>query len=157
MVGTLVLPDGYVANLEGKRNAAGRQIGSVSERETLFGFLEKPPPRLSWVSGSPEVQQSRKEYDYAHQARSQYIADIVAGNTCASLDGGFLSSSLCLLLGHGRLSPLLTNGFANDVFHKLREPGKKGLAAASTRSALVKTGCAPAIAPAVNASIITSP
>jgi hypothetical protein len=48
----------------------------------------------------------------------------VAGNTCASLDGGFLSSSLCLLFGHGRLSPLLNNGFANDVFHKLRERAK---------------------------------
>jgi hypothetical protein len=45
MVGTLVLPNGYVANPEGKRNAAGRQIGSVSERETLIGFLEKPPPK----------------------------------------------------------------------------------------------------------------
>jgi hypothetical protein len=81
-----------------------------------------------WVTaqklGNQEVPQSHKGYDHAHQARSQHIADIVAGNACASLDSGFFSSSLGVLFGHGRSSPLLTNGFANEEFLKLVAPAK---------------------------------
>jgi hypothetical protein len=42
MVGTLVLPNGYVANLEGQKRRRSPN-GSSSEGETLIGFLENPP------------------------------------------------------------------------------------------------------------------
>jgi hypothetical protein len=60
-------------------------------------------PRCKGGSGSPEVQQSRKEYDHANKARSQHIADIVAGNACSSLDSSFFSSALCVVFGHGKM------------------------------------------------------
>jgi hypothetical protein len=48
----------------------------------------------------PEVQQSRKEYDRAYQARGKHIADIVAGNACASFGSGSFSWSLGAMFGH---------------------------------------------------------
>jgi hypothetical protein len=49
----------------------------------------------------------------------------VAGNACAGLGGGSFSSTLGLVFGHERSSPLLTNGFVDDVFHKLRDLPKR--------------------------------
>jgi hypothetical protein len=74
---------------------------------------------VSALLGSPEVPQSRKGYDHAQQARSQYIADIVVGNACASLGSRSFNSSLSVVFGHEMLSPLLTNSFASGEFHKM--------------------------------------
>jgi hypothetical protein len=52
------------------------------------------------ILGSPEVQQPRKEYDHAQQARGQHIANIVPGDACASLRSGFCCWSLGVMLGH---------------------------------------------------------
>jgi hypothetical protein len=52
------------------------------------------------------------------------MADIVAGDACSSLGGGFFSSPLGVMFGHGRSSPLLINGLIDDVFQRLKTPAK---------------------------------
>jgi hypothetical protein len=89
----------------------------------LAAWIASRSPERAGLN-SPEVPQTRKDYDHAYQARSQHIADIVAGHACASLYSGFFNSSLGVVFGHGRSSPLLTNGFANDEFHKFTSPAK---------------------------------
>jgi hypothetical protein len=101
----------FVAENEAPKVACRSQIGRTPKGERA-------------LLGRPEEQQSCKDYDYAHQARSQDKANIVARSAGTSVGSGFFCSFFGLVFGHGRSVPLLVNGFANYEFHKLAAPTK---------------------------------